>query len=81
MIVFPEGKYAEFIVSDSIFLFPLDINDLVGSMQLIDTQENKVFYEYMQSLASKQQKSIELKEALKQQQPKVKKCMKKNYEN
>ena len=30
-------------------------------MQLIDTQENKVFYEYMQSLASKQQKSIELK--------------------
>ena len=61
MIVFPEGKYAEFIVSEQHFSFSSDINDLVGSMQLIDTQENKVFYEYMQSLASKQQKSIELK--------------------
>lgn len=64
MIVFPEGKYAEFIVSEQHFSFSSDINDLVGSMQLSNTQENKVFYEYMQSLASKQQKSIELKESI-----------------
>lgn len=59
MIVFPEGKYAEFIVSEQSFSFTTDINDLVGSMKLKNTKENDVFYGYMQELSGKQKQAVE----------------------
>lgn len=54
MIVFPEGKYAEIIVSEQRFSFSTDITDLVGKMSFKNSTENAVFYGYMQYIANKQ---------------------------
>ncbi len=58
MIVFPEGKYAEIIVSEQRFSFTTDISNLVGSMKFKNSKENDVFYGYMQGLSTMQEKSI-----------------------
>lgn len=58
MIVFPEGKYAEIIVSEQRFSFTTDITNLVASMNFKNSKENDVFYGYMQGLSVMQEKSI-----------------------
>ena len=58
MIVFPEGKYVDIIVSEQRFSFTTDIANLVASMNFKNSKENEVFYGYMQGLSSMQEKSI-----------------------
>ena len=52
LIVFPEGKYAEIIVSEQQFSFTTDITNLVASMNFKNSKENDVFYGYMQGIVS-----------------------------
>ena len=59
LIVFPEGKYTEIIVSEQQFSFTSDITNLVASMNFKNSKENDVFYGYMQGLSLMQEKSIE----------------------
>ena len=59
LIVFPEGKYTEIIVSEQQFSFTSDITNLVASMNFKNSKENDVFYAYMQGLSLMQEKSIE----------------------
>ena len=59
LIVFPEGKYAEIIVSEQRFSFTTDITNLVNSMNFKNSKENDVFYGYMKGLSVMQEKSIE----------------------
>ena len=60
MIVFPDGKYAEIIVSEQRFSFTTDIANLVGLMKFKNSKENDVFYGYMQGLSTMQEKSISI---------------------
>lgn len=59
MIVFPEGKYAEIIVSEQHFSFTTDIDNLVGLMKFKNSKENDAFYGYMNGLSGMQEKSVE----------------------
>ena len=47
LLVLPDGKYFELIISEQHFSFVTDKNDLVASMQFKNSKENTAFYEYL----------------------------------
>jgi thiol-disulfide isomerase/thioredoxin len=56
MVIFPEEKYMEMIVSEQSFSFQTDIQDLVGKMSFQNSKENDAFYGYMQYLSTQREK-------------------------
>tara|TARA_B100000902_G_scaffold267735_1_gene253798 strand:- start:14898 stop:16340 length:1443 start_codon:yes stop_codon:yes gene_type:complete len=65
LIVLPDGKYFELIISEKNFSFITDKNNLVSSMRFIGSKENSAFYEYLKYISGKQKQVVPLQEKLK----------------
>jgi len=65
LIVLPDGKYFELIISEKSFSFITDKNNLVSSMRFKGSKENSVFYEYLNYISDKQKQVAPLQEKLK----------------
>jgi len=62
LLVLPDGKYFELIISEQNFSFITDKNDLVSSMRFQRSKENNAFYEYLRYVAKKHKEVSPLKE-------------------
>ena len=62
LLVLPDGKYFELIISEQKFSFTTDKNDLVQSMRFQNSRENTAFYEYLNYITEKQNEVSPLKE-------------------
>ena len=62
LLVLPDGKYFELIISEQHFSFVTDKNDLVASMQFKNSKENTAFYEYLNYITEKQKEVSPLKD-------------------
>ena len=61
LLVLPDGKYFELIISEQKFSFITDKNDLVSSMRFKNSKENSAFYEYLRYITNKQKEVSPLK--------------------
>lgn len=52
-IVVPGPKYFEFIVTEEDIELETDVNDFVGSMKVIRSEENRLFFDYMKYIVDK----------------------------
>ena len=62
LLVLPDGKYFELIISEQKFSFTTDKDDLVSSMRFQNSKENTAFYEYLKYITEKQKEVSPLKE-------------------
>ncbi len=62
LLVLPEGKYFELIVSEQYFSFSTDVNNLITEMKFTNSRENTAFYEYLNYISEKQKEVTPLKE-------------------
>jgi thiol-disulfide isomerase/thioredoxin len=63
MAVLPDKRYFEFIVSEQFFTLETDTADYVRHMKVTGSEENKVFYNYLQYLFPKGTSADSLKKA------------------
>ena len=64
-VVMPDKKsYFEFIVNDQEVFMSTAKDDLVNSMKVKNSEENKIFYEYLQFVNTKQKESKKIKDQL-----------------
>lgn len=65
MLVLPDRKsYFELIIAETEFTMETSKSDLVNSMKITGSKENKVFYDYMNQIASKQKEASPIKEEM-----------------
>jgi len=65
MLVLPDRKsYFELIIAETEFTMETSKSDLVNSMKITGSKENKVFYDYMNQIASKQKEARPIKEEM-----------------
>ena len=62
LMVLPEGKYFELIISEQHFSFYTDVNNLITKMKFTNSRENTAFYEYLNFITEKQKEVTPLKE-------------------
>ncbi len=62
LLVLPDGKYFELIISEQHFSFVTDKNNLVSSMKFQNSKENTAFYEYLNYITEKQKEGSPLKD-------------------
>lgn len=63
LIVTPDMNYFEFIVAEKRIYLETDTGDFIKKMKVIESEENKIFFEYLKYIDQKQQeKQILLKE-------------------
>ena len=66
-IVCPDSKYFEFIVTDEDVIIETDINDFSGKMNIIKSENNRVFYNYINYLDNKKKEAANISGSLKEQ--------------
>jgi thiol-disulfide isomerase/thioredoxin len=64
MAVLPDKRYFEFIVSEQFFTLETDTSDYIKHMKVTGSEENKLFYNYLQYLYPKGFSADSLKKAL-----------------
>ncbi|MEE2699941.1 MAG: DUF4369 domain-containing protein [Bacteroidota bacterium] len=62
LLVLPDGKYFELIISEQHFSFTTDKNNLVAAMRFQNSKENTAFYTYLNYITEKQKEVGPLKE-------------------
>ena len=62
LVVLPDGKYFDIIISEQKINFSTEINSLVESMYFVESEENTPFYEYLNYIISKQKEVNPLKQ-------------------
>lgn len=63
-IVVPGPKFFEFLVDDKNIRLETDVNDFVGSMKVIESDNNKVFFDYIKFINDKRLERTPLDTAL-----------------
>ena len=62
-VVCPGSKYFEFIVTEEDVLMETDLNDFAGKMNVKKSENNKVFYNYINYLGTKKKEAAMLQGA------------------
>ena len=62
MVVLPNQKYFDIVISEQKFSFSTDINSLVESMKFENSKENPPFYSYLNFITEKQKQVSPLRE-------------------
>ena len=65
LIVLPEQKWFDIIISEQKFKFKTSLNNLVSDMQFTNSKENTPFYSYLNFINSKQKDIAPIREKLK----------------
>ena len=65
LIVLPEKKWFDIIISEQKFKFKTSLNNLVDNMQFTNSKENTPFYSYLSFINSKQKDIRPIREKLK----------------
>ena len=65
LIVLPEQKWFDIIISEQKFKFKTSLNNLVSDMQFTNSKENTPFYSYLNFINSKQKDITPIREKLK----------------
>ena len=65
LIVLPEQKWFDIIISEQNFKFKTSLNNLVDDMQFTNSKENTPFYSYLSYINSKQKDIAPIREKLK----------------
>ena len=64
LIVLPEQKYFDIILTEQNFSFTTNLNDIVESMTFKNSIENPLFYQYLKFITTKQREVSQLKNQL-----------------
>ena len=64
LIVLPEQKYFDIILTEQNFNFTTNLNDIVESMTFKNSVENPLFYQYLKFITTKQREVSQLKNQL-----------------
>lgn len=72
MVVLPNQKYFDIVISEQKFSFATDLNSLVESMKFSNSKENTPFYKYLNFITEKQKQVSLLKEKEKKGSEEVK---------
>ena len=65
LVVLPEQKWFDIIISEQRFKFKTSLNDLIGNMSFVNSKENTPFYKYLNFINSKQKDIAPIREKLK----------------
>ena len=63
-VILPGTKYFEFIVEEQHFTLETDSSDYIGNMQITDSDENELFYKYLQLIKIKQTESKKIRQRI-----------------
>ncbi len=61
-IVFPRSRYFELLVAEPNISLKTDTADFVGKMEVIESEENKLFFDYINYLGSKREEVAPIRE-------------------
>ena len=81
LVVLPEQKWFDIIVSEQKFKFKTSLNNLVSDMTFVNSKENTPFYKYLNFINLKQQKITPIREKLKTSSSEETKELKKQQED
>ena len=65
LIVLPDQKWFDIIISEQKFSFKTSLNNLIGDMSFTNSKENTPFYKYLNYINLKQQEVAPIREKLK----------------
>ena len=65
LIVLPDQKWFDIIISEQKFSFKTSLNNLIGDMRFTNSKENTPFYKYLNYINLKQQEVAPIREKLK----------------
>ena len=81
LVVLPEQKWFDIIVSEQKFKFKTSLNNLVSDMTFVNSKENTPFYKYLNFINLKQQEISPIREKLKSASAEETKKLKKKQED